>query len=152
MAIAVSVVVPAYNASRTMERCIESLLGLAESSPVHEIIIVDNGSDDDTAEIIRKYAGITLVEEKAVRGPSAARNAGVRAATGEIIALPHKRWKASVWECLGLAQSGLHDAATSLTGKSAAECMNAKLDFLHRLGRKNGMIVSAWRAGQNVRW
>jgi glycosyltransferase involved in cell wall biosynthesis len=295
----VSVVVPAYNASRTIERCIQSLLELAPDSPPHEIIIVDNGSDDGTAETIRKHPRITLVEEKAVRGPSAARNAGVRAAAGAVIAftdadcvvtpgwllhgvaplgdpavcgvaglimgvepknevqqwmnsrnildaraalanpfrpyvqtanaffrredfwkvngfdtgllcgedcdlswrileatqgrlelvpealvyhdhrcsvrglsrqssknasagaylaakwgdaLPPKYWKVSVWECLDLMRSGLHYAGASLPGAPPADRMNAKLDFLHRLGRKKGMIASAWRTGQYGRW
>ncbi len=296
---AVSVVVPAYNASRTMERCVESLLGLSGNSPAHEIIIVDNGSDDETPEILRRYPGIVMVEEKAVRGPSAARNAGVRAASGDIIAftdadcvvtpdwlvhgvspladtavcgvagiikgvepkneiqewmnsrnildakaalansfrpyvqtanaffrredfwkvegfdtvllcgedcdlswrileatkgrlelapeavvyhdhrcsvrglfrqssknasasahlaakwgdaLPPKYWKVSVWECLDLMRSGLHYAGASLPGKPGRERMEAKLDFLHRLGRKKGMISSAWQTGQYGRW
>jgi hypothetical protein len=67
-------------------------------------------------------------------------------------ALPPKHWKVSVWECLDLIQSGLHFAGASLTGKQEANRMDAKLDFLHRLGRKKGMITSAWRTGQYGRW
>lgn len=82
----VSVVVPFFRSARTLEACIASLLGQeAVGGPV-EIILVDNGSPDGSAEIARRHAGVTLLEET-VPGAYAARNTGIRHASAPIIAL-----------------------------------------------------------------
>lgn len=83
----VSVVIPAYNAESTIKRCIESVLGDAHKSV--EIIVVDDGSTDRTAEYIGNLASscpevIRLVRQPN-RGACAARNAGMDAARGEFI-------------------------------------------------------------------
>lgn len=80
----VSVVIPCLNAVGTIERLVESLLSqqLPEGSEM-EIVAVDNGSTDGTLELLR-HLPVRAVEETK-RGPAAARNAGVRAARGEII-------------------------------------------------------------------
>jgi len=81
----VSVVVPAYNAEDTISMCIESLLAQDFPKDDFEIIIVDNNSTDRTAEIIKNYP-VRYVAEKR-KGASAARNAGIDAARGRLIAL-----------------------------------------------------------------
>jgi len=80
----VSVIVPAYNAARTIARCIESLLGQNFPRRDFEIIVVDNNSTDTTAEIIKRYPVKYVIEKK--RGPAAARNAGIAASKGSILA------------------------------------------------------------------
>jgi glycosyltransferase involved in cell wall biosynthesis len=80
----VSVVVPARNAEQTVGQCLESLLRLDYDPERREILVVDNGSTDRTGEIIRRYPVRCLFEPR--RGPSAARNCGVEAARGEIVA------------------------------------------------------------------
>lgn len=82
----VSIIVPCFNGMRTLRRCIESLLQLDPSSPSHEILIVDNGSNDGSPEAIAAFPGVALILENKVRGPSAARNRGATEATGEILA------------------------------------------------------------------
>ena len=82
----VSVIVPVYNAERTLTACLDSLSSLSKDSPSHEIMIVDNGSQDSSMEIIQRYPQVHFIKEHEVRGPSAARNKGARAATGEILA------------------------------------------------------------------
>jgi len=78
-----SVVIPAYEAERFLGEAIESVLAQAYS-PV-ETIVVDDGSTDRTAEIASSYDGVkVIVEENG--GPSAARNRGFAAASGEFIA------------------------------------------------------------------
>jgi glycosyltransferase involved in cell wall biosynthesis len=79
----VSVVIPAYNSERYLGEAIESALGQTYA-PV-ETIVVDDGSSDGSAEIARRYAGVTLIEQEN-RGPSAARNRGFAASRGELIA------------------------------------------------------------------
>ena len=81
----VSIVVPAFNAERTIEDAVRSLLALRYAGEV-EIIVVDNGSVDATASILMRYQNrIRVVGEKR-RGRSAARNAGLRAANHPAVA------------------------------------------------------------------
>jgi glycosyltransferase involved in cell wall biosynthesis len=80
----VSVVVPARNAEETVGECLESLMRVDYDPERREILVVENGSTDRTGEIIGEYAVRRLFEPR--RGPSAARNRGVGAARGEIIA------------------------------------------------------------------
>ncbi len=79
----VSVVICAYNAERTMGECLESLRQLRY--PNYEVVIIDDGSTDRTAEIAERYGEFRLLRQEN-RGLSNARNAGILAATGEIVA------------------------------------------------------------------
>jgi glycosyltransferase involved in cell wall biosynthesis len=77
----VSVVVPALNAASTIEGC---LAALAEQTVMPgEVIVVDDGSTDDTPAIARRMGAKVLVQDHA--GAGAARNRGVDAATGELL-------------------------------------------------------------------
>lgn len=81
----VSVVIPAYNAAGTIRAALASV----ERQTVRplEVIVVDDASTDDTADILRKeYARHTLVFLDRNRGPAGARNAGIRKARGEWLA------------------------------------------------------------------
>lgn len=80
----VSVVVAAYNAERTLPACLDSLKRL--SYPDRELIMVDDGSTDATARIAERYPEVRIVRHEKNLGLSAARNSGIAAATGEIIA------------------------------------------------------------------
>jgi glycosyltransferase involved in cell wall biosynthesis len=79
----VSVIVCAYNGERTMDRCLASLE--AVNYPNYEVIVVNDGSTDRTREISERYKYIRLINQDN-QGLSAARNVGLRAATGDIIA------------------------------------------------------------------
>src|SRR5712691_6312954 len=78
----ISVVVATYKAARTLGDCLASLTRL--SYPDYEVIVVDDGSTDETAEIVQQYPFRSITTPN--RGVSAARNEGLRAATGEIVA------------------------------------------------------------------
>jgi GT2 family glycosyltransferase len=80
----VSVVVAAYNAEATIDACISSLLRLRY--PQTEVLVVDNWSCDGTADKLKSYAGHIHVLHERIRGAAAARNAGLRAASGEVVA------------------------------------------------------------------
>ena len=77
-----SVIVPAYNAAATLGDCLASLRTL--NYPNYETIVIDDGSTDSTAQIAEQDGAQTIRIEH--RGLAAARNAGVEAASGEIIA------------------------------------------------------------------
>jgi glycosyltransferase involved in cell wall biosynthesis len=77
----ISVIVPAFNAKAVLGVCLEALG--SQTVPPDEVIVVDDGSTDGTAELAQGY-GVRLVRQ-ANSGPSAARNAGARAAQGDLL-------------------------------------------------------------------
>jgi glycosyltransferase involved in cell wall biosynthesis len=79
----VSVVIATYNGSRTLVNALESVTRL--NYPDYEVILVDDGSTDQTPEIAGRFPSVRYVRQTN-QGLSAARNAGIRAATGEIVA------------------------------------------------------------------
>ena len=79
----VSVVVATYNGSRTLANCLESLKRL--NYPDYEVIVIDDGSRDRTPEIAKEFSYVRYIRQEN-QGLSAARNAGIRAAIGEIVA------------------------------------------------------------------
>lgn len=80
----ISVVVAAYNAERTLNACLDSLQAL--NYPDCEIILVDDGSSDTTPQIAFLHPKVRYFRHQANLGLSAARNTGIAAATGEIVA------------------------------------------------------------------
>jgi glycosyltransferase involved in cell wall biosynthesis len=82
----VSIVVPVYNCEKTIEQCLSSLINQTYRNK--EIIIVDDGSVDNTSEILKKFAKLSdvkIIKFPTNRGASLARNEGIKHATGEII-------------------------------------------------------------------
>jgi len=80
----VTAVVPAFQAATFLADAVASIR--AQVPSVAEIVVVDDGSTDGTAALARSLGGIRLIEQDR-RGPGAARNAGVAAATGDWVAL-----------------------------------------------------------------
>jgi hypothetical protein len=79
----VSVVVCAYNAAATLDECLDALLRL--NYPDYEVVVVDDGSTDRTAEVLAGFPAVRVIRQEN-RGLAAARNAGLAAATGEVVA------------------------------------------------------------------
>ncbi len=93
----ISVIIPAYNADKTIADCLEGLQNQTMPASEYEIIVVDDGSIDQTRQIVAQTPHIRLIEQE--RGMvAAARNAGIQAAQGEIICftdadcVPQKDW------------------------------------------------------------
>jgi len=81
----VSVIIPTYNRAATLERAIQSVL--VQTSPAMEIIVVDDASTDNTAELLQQYADkIKIISKEQNRGVSFSRNAGIQIAGGDWIA------------------------------------------------------------------
>lgn len=81
----ISVIIPTYNRAWCLPRAIDSVLG--QSFRDFELIVVDDGSNDETALVVAAYGDALRVIRQANRGVSAARNAGIAVARGVWIAL-----------------------------------------------------------------
>ncbi len=84
MSITVSVVIPAYNAGKSLGRAIDSVL--AQTHHPDEIIVVDDGSTDNTADVAHGYGDKVRFIRQENAGASVARNTGIEAAASEWIA------------------------------------------------------------------
>ena len=93
----ISVVIPAFNAAATIGDMLNALRRQSDPLSNLEIIVVDNGSTDGTVDIVQTHEEVTLLHEDK-RGPSAARNRGLRHARGDIVVhldadtMPTRTW------------------------------------------------------------
>ena len=78
----VSVVIPCYNQAHFLGEAIESVL--VQSHPNFEVVVIDDGSTDDTSEVAARYPGVCLVRQEN-QGLSGARNAGLARSEGEYV-------------------------------------------------------------------
>lgn len=82
----ISIIIPVYNAEKTIRRCLDSILASAYEN--YEVILIDDGSTDDSVLIISEYKKrnqrFKLIAQSN-SGPSAARNKGLEVANGDII-------------------------------------------------------------------
>lgn len=92
----ISVIIPTFNRKNYISRSIDSVL--SQSAPVDEIIVIDDGSTDGTAEFVRRqYPSVNIISQEN-KGVSAARNLGIKMAQNQWLAflddddqwLPHK--------------------------------------------------------------
>lgn len=79
----ISAIIPCYNNGAYIGQAIESVLTQGDY-PI-EVIVVDDGSTDDSAEVAARFEGVTVLRQPN-RGASSARNRGIAAATGDVVA------------------------------------------------------------------
>jgi glycosyltransferase involved in cell wall biosynthesis len=82
----VSVIIPCYKQAHLLGEAIESVLEQQTSGQV-EVIVVDDGSPDNTSEVAARYATVKCVRQEN-QGLSAARNTGLRESTGRLPCVP----------------------------------------------------------------
>ena len=98
---AISVVVPAYNCQKTIASCINAIL--KQSLPPQEVIVVDDGSQDQSARLIQDFKNVKYVYQPNA-GPAAARNTGAFLASGDVVfftdsdCVPDENWLARAIE------------------------------------------------------
>lgn len=88
----------AYNSSDYIESTLQALIDLSYPNGKYEVIVVNDDSSDNTAEIVRRFKTVRLVNHRTNEGVSAARNSGLKAARGKWLAfidddcVADKRW------------------------------------------------------------
>ena len=90
-AVTLSVVIPCFNESRTVESCIQAVLAIQDEDFRLQLIVVDDHSTDRSAEIVEKLAKqhdeIVLLRHDVNRGKGAALRTGIARATGDFVAI-----------------------------------------------------------------
>jgi len=93
----ISVIISAYNAEKLLPACLGALLNQSINTSGYEIIVVDDGSSDNTGLVVKGFESVQLLRQKN-QGPAAARNEGVKHATGNIVlftdsdCVPNRDW------------------------------------------------------------
>lgn len=80
----ISVVIPSYNAAKYIHRALESVF--SQSLLPQETIVIDDGSTDDTATVVKSYGSDVTYHYQSNQGVSVARNSGIAIARSEVIA------------------------------------------------------------------
>ena len=84
----VSVIVPAYNSENTIQDCLSTLFNQTVAKQIYEIIVIDDGSSDDTGSILKKLItpdNFTYIQHSFNKGLAAARNTGIKKSSGTIL-------------------------------------------------------------------
>ncbi len=134
----VSVVIPAFNCETTIRQTIEAILQQRFSPRTH-IIIVDDGSIDKTAEIVKSYPAVKYIYQKN-SGPAAARNRGAQEAAGEYIfftdadCVPQPEWMARMMPHFRNPEIGVVAGSYGIANPEnlLANCIHAEILFRHQ--------------------
>lgn len=133
-----SVIIPAFNAATTLARAIESVR--AQNWPVHEIIVVDDGSTDATANVAHQFGDAVRLIRQSNSGVSVARNAGAVAATGDWLAfLDADDWYAP-------ARIELH--AAWIAGDATLDCLTGDYEYRDMDGTLLGTSMAQHESGR----
>jgi glycosyltransferase involved in cell wall biosynthesis len=124
----VSIIIPCYNAARHLEQCL--LFALMQSYSEKEIILVDDGSTDNSLEIAHQYSDkITIIELDCNRGPSYARNIGFEHSHGDWIQY------LDADDCLFFKK---------IEGQINRNCADIYIDSFRILSGKNELLDCTW--------
>ena len=98
----ISIIIPTFNGASRIENCLDALLNQTTESDA-EILVIDDGSTDNTAIVVTRYSNVRLITQQNA-GPAAARNRGAEEARGTIIlftdddCVPTPEWVAALTE------------------------------------------------------
>lgn len=146
----VSVIVPVFNAERTITGLIESLLNQDYPAELLEVIVVDNNSTDRSRRLIDQYP-VRFLDESRVQSSYAARNRGIEAAEGEVFAFIDSDCRAECgWVKVGVRT--LNEQGADLAGgrvrfefsarKTAAECYDALTQMDTQASIESGKVAA----------
>ena len=124
----VSIVIPVKDRAEELERCLASLANLDYPPEKIEIIVVDDGSSDDSPLVARRFGAFLVPSGGTGRGPAAARNVGARAAGKELLAFIDSDCTASPRWLRELIPA-FNDARTAAVGGNVAGmCTSSGVD------------------------
>ena len=133
----VSVIVPAYNDEEGIRRTLEAVVGQTYPDESYEVLAIDNNSTDDTRAVIREFCErypqtVELLVEEQKQGPPAARNRGLKHASGSIIAFidadmtVEETWLESVAETMQRNEWDYMGCNVEITTEGGRETLTAK--------------------------
>ncbi len=135
----ISAIIPVFNGERTIAANIAAIKNQIQTHGKLEIIVVDDGSQDSTANVLRTIDSIKVISQ-INRGPAAARNAGAREASGDILVftdadtIPHADWLEELVAPFAdpaiQACAGTYTIANS--GNALAETVQKEIEMRHR--------------------
>jgi glycosyltransferase involved in cell wall biosynthesis len=135
-----SVVIPAFNAEATLARAIDSVL--EQTWPAAEIIVVDDGSRDATADVARRYEAPVRLLTQANAGVSAARNAGASVARGQWLAF----LDADDW----YYPNRLQAHADLIQAHPDLQLLTGNYDYVDQNGQRGSDSMSAHDSGRRL--
>jgi len=136
----VSVIIPVKDGAKTIDKLLLALQKQDYPEEKMEIIVVDNGSSDDTVGIVKKYPWALLEYETGMASSYAARNKGISAARGEILAftdadcLPEKDW----------VKNGVRDLQ-----QTQADMIGGRIEFIFSSRRSTAEIFDSLNSLRN---
>jgi O-antigen biosynthesis protein len=143
----VSVIVPVLNSQATVGRCLTSLLRTSYPAGRREVLVVDNGSTDRTAEVVARYP-VRLIGEPR-RGLSQARNRGVLDSRGEVLAFTDSDcYVSTAW--LSELTRGLGE--DGLAGVAADVVPYPPRTRVERYSARRKPSTSSWQLSQDPPW
>lgn len=147
----VSVIVPVYNDPDGIRNCLEALRSQTYPDDQFEVLVVDNGSTDDTREVIGVFDVELLIEDE-IQGSYAARNRGIRNAQGEVLAFtdadctPDPEWIEAGVEVLEGKVADLVGGQVRFelsAERTAAERFDASVNMRNDMSVKDGVAKTA---------
>ena len=124
----VSIVIPVKDREDELRRCLESIRGISYPEELLQLIVVDDGSSDRSAEVARSFGALLIPSGGTGRGPAAARNVGARAARGEILAFIDSDCTASTDWLAQLAPPFSNPMTAAVGGMVDGMCMDSRID------------------------
>jgi hypothetical protein len=138
----VAAVVPTYNRARLIGRALTSILD--QEGPPDEIIVVDDGSTDDTEDVVKRYGSAVRYVRQSNAGASVARNTGVALAEADYVAFldSDDLWMPGHVETLASAARATHDRATVYFADCYYSAPGSPPDADHTLWELGGFTPS----------
>lgn len=124
----VSIVIPVKDRAGELQRCLASLAALSYPLEKIQIIVVDDGSSDESPLVARRAGALVVPSGGTGRGPAAARNAGTRRATGELLAFIDSDCIASPGWLDELVPSFADPAMAAVGGRVDGMCLDSAVD------------------------
>jgi len=135
----ISVIIPAYNAEKTIESCVNAALHQEGLDIDFEIIVIDDGSKDTTADIVRSFDRVKYIYQEN-SGPAVARNTGAKHATGDILCftdsdcMPQSDWLATIMRYMDISKADIVAGSYGISNSEnlLAQCIHQEILYRHQ--------------------